>query len=359
MLTFHPLQVSEIRPEAQDAICITLKVPDPLKRTFQFSPGQHVGLRANIDGNEVRRTYSICSDSDDQGLQIGLRVHEKGSMSRYLSSAVQAGDVLEVMPPAGRFFVNPEPTAAKTYCAFASGSGITPILGILKNLLRREPNSRFILFYGNRTISSIMFAEELHALKDRYMQRLSLHFLLSREPQEFELLNGRLDAKKVLELSRTVFDPLKVDAYLLCGPDTMIGSIRGALLQLSVDPTRIHYERYGTVNPARRDPSSPVEPASPTGMTSKVTINMDGRRRAFVMSEGADSILEAAEKAGFNLPYSCRAGVCSTCRARVTRGQVTMKVNYSLEQAEVEAGYVLCCQALPASQELELDYDER
>jgi len=360
-LTYHPLKIVEVRPEGSDAVCVTLSVPDELRDTFRFTPGQHLGVRATIDGQEVRRTYSICSATDEEHLRIGVRVQDRGSMSGHLGRGLRAGDTLEVLPPTGRFILTPDPKAAHTYCAFASGSGITPILGIVQNVLRHEPDSRFLLFYGNRTTASIMFAEELLALKDRYPQRLSLYFLMSREPQDVEVFNGRLDAAKVGRLGRELFDAQAVDGYFLCGPDTMIDSVREGLIGLGVEPARIHSEHF--TSDAKRPAHATKEevglkPDPQKGQT-QVTVLMDGRKRSFAMASDGTTVLEAAEGAGLDLPYSCRAGVCSTCRTRVVRGAVTMMTNYALEPWEVEAGYVLCCQALPASTELELTYDER
>jgi ring-1,2-phenylacetyl-CoA epoxidase subunit PaaE len=359
-LTYHPLQILEVRPEGSDAVCVSLDVPDELRDTFRFAPGQHIGVRATIDGQEVRRTYSICSATDERHLRIGVRVQERGSMSGHLGRSLRAGDTLEVLPPTGRFILAPDAKATRTYCAFASGSGITPILGIIKNVLRHEPASRFLLFYGNRTTDSVMFAEELLALKDCYPQRLSLNFLMSREPQDVELFNGRLDAAKVAVLGRELFDARSVDGYFLCGPDTMIDSVREGLLGLGVDQARIHSEHFLSEGVRLKpDPhQAKPEQVEDKAMT-QVTVVMDGRRRAFAMASDGTTVLEAAEDAGLELPYSCRAGVCSTCRTRVVRGAVTMMTNYALEPWEVEAGYVLCCQALPATPELELTYDER
>jgi ring-1,2-phenylacetyl-CoA epoxidase subunit PaaE len=359
MISYHPLTIAELRPEGSDAVCVALDVPDELRDTFRFEPGQHIGVRATIDGQEVRRTYSICSATGDRHLRIGVRLQERGSMSGHLGGKLRVGDKLEVLPPTGRFFLTPDAKAARTYCAFASGSGITPILGIIKNVLRHEPGSRFLLFYGNRTTASIMFAEELLALKDQYPQRLSLNFLMSREPQDVELFNGRLDAAKVGELGRELFDARGVDAYFLCGPDTMIDSVREGLVGLGVEQGRIHSEHFTSdVKREVRLKPDPQEPPKQKEQT-QVTVVMDGRRRSFAMGSDGTTVLEAAEQAGLELPYSCRAGVCSTCRTRVVRGAVTMMTNYALEPWEVEAGYVLCCQALPASPELELTYDER
>jgi ring-1,2-phenylacetyl-CoA epoxidase subunit PaaE len=361
MITYHPLTIADVRPEGSEAICVTLDVPDDLRETFRFAPGQHLGVRATIDGQEVRRTYSICSATDERHLRIGVRLHERGSMSGHLGRTLRAGDKLEVLPPTGRFFVTPDAQAARTYCAFASGSGITPVLGIVRNVLRHEPSSRFLLFYGNRTSSSIMFAEELLALKDQHPQRLALYFLMSREPQDVELFNGRLDAAKVGVLGRELFDARDIDAYFLCGPDTMIDSVKEGLIGLGVEGSRIHSEHF--TSDAKREvglkPDLQQQKQEPAQAQTQVTVIMDGRRRSFEMASDGMTVLEAAEAAGLELPYSCRAGVCSTCRTRVVRGAVTMMTNYALEPWEVEAGYVLCCQALPAAPELEITYDER
>ena len=359
MLTYHPLKVSELRREASDAVCIAFEVPEHLAATYRFIPGQHLGVRANINGQELRRTYSICSRRDEKHLRIGVRVHDQGGMSRHLARNVQVGDTLDVLTPTGRFFAEPDPAASRTYCAFAGGSGITPILGIIGNVLACEPGSRFLLFYGNRTTATIMFAEELLALKDRYPERLSLHFIMSREPQDVDLFNGRLDRDKVSLLGTMLFDPKAVDAYYLCGPGSMLESVRESLLALGVEATNIHTERFATDAPrdVRTEPQKKSVGVSPG--TTQVTIVMDGRRRSFAMASGGRTVLEAAENEGLELPYSCRAGVCSTCRTKVTRGAVTMTTNYALEPWEVEQGYVLCCQALPASADLELNYDER
>jgi ring-1,2-phenylacetyl-CoA epoxidase subunit PaaE len=363
MINYHPLTIAEVRPEGSEAVCVTLEVPDDLREAFRFAPGQHLGVRATIDGQEVRRTYSICSATDERHLRIGVRLHERGSMSGHLGRALRVGDKLEVLPPTGRFFITPDAKAARTYCAFASGSGITPILGIVRNVLRHEPGSRFLLFYGNRTTASIMFAEDLLALKDQHPQRLALYFLMSREPQDVELFNGRLDAAKVGVLGRELFDARGVDAYFLCGPDTMIDSVKEGLVGLGVEQSRVHSEHFasdakrgvGLKPDLQPDEKAQVQVQAQT----QVTVVMDGRRRTFEMASDGTTVLEAAEAAGLELPYSCRAGVCSTCRTRVVRGTVTMMTNYALEPWEVEAGYVLCCQALPAAPELEITYDER
>src|SRR5512145_1095454 len=303
MLNYHPLKIAELRPEGSEAVCVTLDVPDELREAFRFAPGQHIGVRATIDGHEVRRTYSICSATDERHLRIGVRLHERGSMSGHLGRALRVGDKLEVLSPTGRFFITPDAKAARTYCAFASGSGITPILGIVRNVLRHEPGSRVLLFYGNRTTSSIMFAEELLALKDQYPQRLALYFLMSREPQDVELFNGRLDAAKVGVLGRELFDARGIDAYFLCGPDTLIESVKEGLVGLGVEPAKIHSEHF--TSDAKREVrlmSEPQEvglkPDLQRQTQTKVTVVMDGRRRSFEMASDGTTVLEAAEAAG-------------------------------------------------------------
>lgn len=378
MLEYHSLAVAQICPEASDAVCISFEIPRALRETYRFHPGQHLGLRAVIDGMEQRRTYSICSGLDEPRLRIGVREHAHGSMSRYLARRLRVGDRIDVLAPAGRFFVCVDPVAARHYAAFAAGSGITPILGIVKNVLAQEPRSHITLFYGNRRADTIMFADELLGLKDRYPQRLALSFLLSRESQDVGLLNGRLDAAKVAELAAArLFDPRRVDGFFLCGPGAMIDVVREALVGLGVDAVRIHSERFvgdAPGAPARMQAQSASIPsvAPPDAGLSvasadelraatgtQVTVVMDGRRRSFPAERNGETVLEAAERAGLELPYSCRAGVCSTCRTRVVRGAVSMMANYALEPWELDAGYVLCCQALPETDELELNYDER
>jgi ring-1,2-phenylacetyl-CoA epoxidase subunit PaaE len=304
----------------------------------------------------VRRTYSICSERGGRHLRIGVRVQDEGGMSHHLARKVRVGDVLEIMPPTGRFIVPSTVGIGRSYCAFASGSGITPILGIMRELLAKEPVCRFHLFYGNRSMSTVMFAEDLLALKDRYLERLSLTFVLSREEQEVELCNGRLDQSKVALLGKSLFDPAAVDAYFLCGPGSMLADVKQGLVELGVPDERIHMERFNVrTGAARANPA--VSPATQADV--QVTVVADGRQRHFGMKKGDVTVLEAAEAAGLSLPYSCRAGVCSTCRAKVTRGAVSMQTNYALEPWELEQGFVLCCQAIPTTAELELNYDER
>lgn len=360
MLTFHPLEVLAVRPEAEDAIALTLRVPEPLRASFRHHAGQHVVLRVRAGGEELRRTYSIVSAPGDPALRLDIRVHGEGRVSRHLARAVRAGDVLEVMTPGGSFAArHPEP--GRTYVAFAAGCGITPVYALVAELLATLEGSRVLLFYGNRSTARTMLLEELMALKDRYPERLALHFIMSREPQESALFNGRIDAEKVRAVAGRLFDPAGVADFLICGPGTMIDDVTRALRELGVDPARIHAEHFTldtVAQPARPGQAGGARRGREAGIT-EVAVVMDGRRRSFTMRTGEETILDAAARAGIELPYSCRAGVCSTCRTRLTRGEVEMIQNYALEDAELEEGFILACQSQAKTPEIEIDYDER
>lgn len=358
MLKFHPLKVIDVRPEAEDAVCLSFEVPPSLREDYRFTAGQHIGVRLPLAGEELRRTYSLVSAPGDADLRIGVRVHRQGRLSRHLATEVRVGDTLDVLTPNGSFHTALDPRTRKTYAAFAAGCGITPVLSIAKATLAAEPESRFLLFYGNRNTPRIMFLEELLALKDTHLARLSLHFLFTGEPQEVELLNGRLDGDKLRQLAGALFDPKAIDAYFLCGPGDLIDNISAALVGLSVETTRIHSERFAVAERAGAAQPATLKVASEEESTA-VTIVMDGRRRGFSMPKTGETVLEAAERAGLDLPFSCRGGVCSTCRTKVVKGEVEMAQNYALEPWEVEAGFILACQSRPTTPALELDYDQR
>jgi ring-1,2-phenylacetyl-CoA epoxidase subunit PaaE len=369
VLKFHPLEVASITPDADDAVAIALAVPPELREEYRGSPGQHVVVRTQIGGEEVRRTYSLVNAPGEWPLRIVPRVHALGSMSRHLAEQLRTGDRLDVLPPNGSF--TPRGTAHHgTYVAFAAGCGITPVLSVVHALLAGS-DSRVILFYGNANTARTMCLEELLALKDRYLERLSLHFLMSREPQEVALYNGRIDGARVRELAGVLFSPGEVAEYFVCGPGDMIEQVSGALAALGVDAARIHSEHFTVATAGEAAASTPppalsapgtaaAAPASaPADTTAEVTILMDGRRRTFHMPRDGETVLDAAARAGIELPFSCRAGVCSTCRTKVVRGEVEMAQNYALEDWEVEQGYVLACQSRVRSATLELDYDEK
>jgi ring-1,2-phenylacetyl-CoA epoxidase subunit PaaE len=356
MLRFHPLRLKSRTDIADDAVCLAFDLPVELRDAYRFIAGQHVAVRIGADGGE-RRTYSIVSPEGSDEIRIGVRAQAGGRVSPFLARELAVGATIDVLTPNGSFHSRPGTNRRGRYVAFAAGSGITPVLSIMSTVLAREPAGSFILFYGNRTAGSTMFLEEIMALKNRHPARFAVHFLMSREPQDIELLNGRIDAARVREFGRRLFDATRVDEFFLCGPGSMNETVAASLRELGATG-RIHSEHFGVAaTPPPVAPPTRVAPAEATQGT-QVTVVMDGRRRSFTMARGAGSVLDAADGAGLDLPYSCRAGVCSTCRARVVRGEVTMDQNHALEDWEVAAGFVLCCQARPTTAELEITYDE-
>jgi ring-1,2-phenylacetyl-CoA epoxidase subunit PaaE len=351
---FHPLRIADIRRETPDAVSIALAVPEDLRETFGFACGQYLTLRTNLDGEEVRRSYSICSGLDDGEIRIAVKRVEGGRFSGFALAGLAAGDAIEVMPPMGRFGLMPEPGAARTYAAFAAGSGITPILSIARSVLAREPGSRFFLFYGNRTTGSILFREALEALKDRFLDRLSVFHVLSRETQDVDALNGRLDAAKAALFLRRIVPAASLDHAFVCGPAAMIEAVTGALREAGVPEERVHVERFTPADGARAAPPRPIAPAAaPAALATVIT---DGIAAEVPVAEG-ETVLDAALRAGLDLPFSCRGGMCCTCRAKVAEGAVAMDLNYSLEPWEVAAGFVLTCQARPTTPRVTIDFD--
>jgi ring-1,2-phenylacetyl-CoA epoxidase subunit PaaE len=370
MLTFHSLRVAGIHPDAEDAIGISLEVPAELRALYRGLPGQHIVVRTEINDDECRRTYSVVSPPGESPLRIVARVHAAGRMSRYFAEQLNEGDELDVLPPNGSFTPRRDAHGKGRYIAFASGCGITPVLSIVRSLLSADKSNRVILFYGNASTGRAMCMEEMLGLKDRYLDRLSLHFVMSREPQEVELYNGRIDPAKVREFARALFSPAEVTEFFVCGPGNMIDEVSATLRQLGVDADRVHGEHFtlATTTATERTPevtaaAAPAvesEPAGPLAADeSEVTVLMDGRRRTFTMRMNDEVVLDAAMRAGLELPFSCRAGVCSTCRTKVVRGEVEMAQNYALEDWEVEQGYILACQSCVKTPVLELDYDEK
>jgi ring-1,2-phenylacetyl-CoA epoxidase subunit PaaE len=284
---------------------------------------------------------------------------EGGRFSTFANEQLSVGDALEVMTPMGRFYTQLDVNNENNYVAFAAGSGITPVMSILKTTLQKEPRSNFILFYGNRATDSIIFKEEIEALKNIFMGRLSVHHVLSREIQDSPLLSGRIDADKCLAFSKTFFAPNEVDAFFLCGPGAMIEEVSSQLIARGVDKSKIHFELF-TTNQADNlnlTPETTAQPATTEDVEATITITLDGNSFSFPLPSKGETILDAALKAGADLPFSCKGGVCSTCRAKVVKGQVNMDVNYALEQDELEKGYVLTCQSHPASAEVHVDFD--
>jgi ring-1,2-phenylacetyl-CoA epoxidase subunit PaaE len=358
-LSFHRLKVTAVERAAEDASCITVEIPAALRETFAHHAGQYVTVRRAINGRDERRTYSIVTPPGAGALKLGIRSQTGGLVSQDLAANLRAGDMLEIGTPMGRFRTTIDPKRRFSYVAFAAGSGITPVLSLAADILAKEPLSRFTLIYGNRSISRTMFLEEMLALKNRYVDRLSLHFVMSREPQQTEVLNGRIDAKKVLELAQQLVEIGTADEYLICGPGDMVDEVRNALKALN-GAAPVRFERFATANsrPLEVLTKQPDAPA-PQEILATITVTMDGRRRSFPMAPNDASVLVAAERAGLELPFSCRAGICATCRTRITEGAAVMTHNIALERWETDAGFVLCCQARPTTPTLDITYDQK
>ena len=357
-LTFHPLRLVAREPAADGAVALTLEVPAGLRDDYQFQPGQHVAVRAMLAGRELRRTYSLVGTPGSATLRLGIRVQPEGGLSHHLAHAVPLGAAIEVLSPTGRFIRAIDPGTRRHCLVIAAGSGITPVLSITTAILANEPGSFVTLIYGNRNIARTMFVEELLALKNRFLERLALHFVMSREPQDVELFNGRLDASKLRALAGRVFDPATVDEVYVCGPGDMVSVTRATLAAFGT-AAPIHSEQFTSAANDATLAATPTTAVAAKAAAAMVTVVQDGRRRSFAMLDSDASVLDAAERAGLELPFSCRSGVCSTCRAKVVRGSVTMAHNVALEDWELAAGYVLCCQSRPTGAELELTYDEK
>ncbi len=355
MIEFHSLLVAEKHQETRDSIRLALEVPENLRSEYAFQAGQHLPIQIERDGKKIRRTYSICSAHGEWPLQIGVRVQPGGQFSEFVANELEAGDSLDVRPPTGRFHAALDPNSKKQYLGFAAGSGITPILSIIRTVLQGEPNSRFALFYGNRTQATTMFIDDLFALKNIYPERLQLHFLFSREDQEFDIASGRLDDAKVGELVEHFCSGSEPDEAYICGPDSMIASVTTALSELNFDTDKIYSERFGA---PRRAAGEKEAQAVVSDDTAQITVVMDGHKKSFDMPRTGINIVDAAKEHGLELPYSCKGGVCATCRTHVQQGEVDMATNYGLEPWEVEKGFVLACQSTPLSDEVVLDYDK-
>ena len=353
MAKFYPLIVKALDRPTEDSVALTFAIPENLTEEFQFTQGQHLTLKHIIAGEDVRRSYSICSCPLNDDLSVAIKKLDGGKFSTYANEKLEIGAQLEVMPPHGSFFVPLEAESEKSYVAFASGSGITPILSIIETTLRTEPNSEFTLFYGNRKTSSIMFHEKLEALKNQFMGRFSLYHILSKERQESDLFNGRIDAEKIASYARIFFDPSTVDHYFTCGPEQMMLSVRDTLTQLGVPENKIHLELF----------TSPVGKLGSDQQKTKhevakaeVTVVLDGNSITFPYNSD-ESILDVAFNNGADLPYACKGGVCSTCACKLEEGDVEMDVNYALEPDELERGLILSCQAYPKSEKVKLNFD--
>jgi ring-1,2-phenylacetyl-CoA epoxidase subunit PaaE len=350
---FHPLTIADVRRETPDAISIGFAVPEKMREDFAFTSGQYLTLRTDFEGREVRRSYSICSGMDEGELRVAIKRLDGGLFSSFANAQLKAGDTIEVMPPDGRFGLMPDTGAERTYVGFAAGSGITPIFSIVKTVLTRELRSRFALFYGNKSTATIMFKEELDDLKDRFVDRFSVHHVLSREMQDVDVLHGRLTGDKVPALIRTAGGISAVDNVFLCGPLAMTEEVRTTLISLGLASERIDREIFTTETPPR-----PIKPATPSEAREEVSLSvkLDGVLHNIAMRKD-ETVLEAAERHELDLPYSCRGGMCCTCRAKLLEGAGAMDQNFSLERWEEESGFVLTCQFRPATDKITVDYD--
>ncbi len=356
MTKFHELRVSEVRPETRDAMLVNFEVPPESEEAFRYEAGQHLTLKVVIDGQEVRRSYSICSSAQDQKLRVAIKKVDDGLFSHWAAENLQAGTRIDVMEPQGHFNVPLQPETARHHVAFASGSGITPVLSLIKTTLRAEPKSRFTLVYGNRASSSVMFKDELEDLKDRYLTRLSLVFILSREQQDVDLFNGRIDAEKCRQLLKQWVDPDTIDVAYICGPQSMMEQVKAQLEEAGLEKSRIKLELFASAMHKGPRPERKSVVKGTDGCT--VTVVHHGLTREFSMSKNKESVLDAALEHGIELPYACKGGVCGTCRCKLLKGEVDMDANYSLEDYEVARGFVLACQSFPITDSIMIDLDQ-
>lgn len=352
MAQFHPLTITDIHHTIRDAVVLTLRPQDPA--AFTFTQGQYLTFRQDFDGTELRRNYSICAGLDDGVLQVGIKKVEGGAFSTFANERLQVGDTLHAMPPMGKFHSQIEPAKAKAYVGFAGGSGITPVLSILKTVLHREPGSTFTLVYANRAVNTIMFREELEDLKNRYMGRLTIIHVLEAG-QDMDLFSGRVDQEKCALLFKHWIDIKSVDMAFICGPEPMMLGIASALEAHGLTKDQIKFELFGESQQGRLAKQA-VSARAESGSGTQATITVDGTTRQFVMPAD-QSVLEAALANNLDAPFACKAGVCSTCKAKVLEGEYEMLSNHALEDYEVEQGYVLTCQCYPLGDSLVIDYD--
>jgi ring-1,2-phenylacetyl-CoA epoxidase subunit PaaE len=361
---FHPLTVRAIEADTTEAKIVTFAIPPELRATFGFTQGQYLTLRATIDGQDLRRSYSICAGVDDGELRVGVRRVKDGVFSNWINNRLKPGDVVQVMAPQGRFYVPIEPDAHRHHVGFAGGSGITPILSIMKTVLAREPHSRFTLVYGNRTLQSTMFKEALEDLKNRYLTRLVLQYVFSDEDVEVPLHNGLMNQAKIAEFLAGVLPAADIAHAYICGPYQMNDEAEAALRAAGVPEERIHIERFGVApnsgNSGEAAPGAALHEAQAgDAELATVVILRDGLKREFSFRKNQPSILDAASSCSLEVPFSCTSGVCGTCRAKLVEGQVRMDRNFALDKADLANGFVLTCQAHPLTERVVLSFDER
>lgn len=358
-LKFYQLKVKEVRPETADCVSVALEVPEELKEVFQFAPGQYLTFRKHVADAEIRRSYSICASPKDNELRVAIKKVDGGKFSGYANAEMKVGEILDVMPPVGKFSPKIKDVEHKEYLAIVAGSGITPVMSIMKTVLEDEPNSRFTLIYGNRNRNTVIFREQIEGLKNQYMGRLRLFHILSREYMDVPMFNGRITAEKVEQFS-SLIPFAKMHEAFICGPEEMILSVRQKLIDMGMPSASVHIELFTSPDqPKAAHEKWATDHRKDEGPMSKVSITLDGTTFDMELAYNGESILDAALRHGADLPYACKGGVCCTCRAKVTEGAVEMEVNYALEPDEVAKGFVLTCQSHPTTDRVVIDFDAR
>ncbi|MBL0234197.1 MAG: phenylacetate-CoA oxygenase/reductase subunit PaaK [Chitinophagaceae bacterium] len=356
---FHQLRIKEVRKETNDCVSVSFEVPAEKQKDFQFKQGQSLTVRAKLNGEEVRRTYSLCSSPLDKEWRVAIKKVENGAFSSYANEQLKKGDILEVMSPVGKFNCELDPKNQKQYMAFAAGSGITPVLSIIKTTLALEPHSEFTLVYGNRSRPSILFFEELEALKNKYMDRFNLVHILSRERTDSSINYGRIDTHKLKELNNAL-NFSSMDEFFICGPEEMIFSVKEFLEENDTDKKKIHFELFTAPGEAFKKLKPEMGNNKTSGANSHITVKLDGRSFEFDLPLNSDtSLLDAALQQGADLPYACKGGMCCTCKAKLVEGEVAMDVHWGLEDEEVEKGYILTCQSHPKTERVIVDFDAK
>ncbi len=355
---FHPLRVKKITRETPDCISISFEIPKDLEKEFLYKEGQNITVKTVLDNKEVRRSYSICAAPHEKELKVAVKKVHGGSFSQYANDDLKEGDILDILPPTGNFNSKASITEPEHLLAIAAGSGITPVISIIKHCLQTKPNSHFTLIYGNKSRGSIIFFDELEALKNKYMQRFNFINVLSREKTDSPIQNGRIDVEKLASLKKLI-DYKKCSSIFICGPEQMIFAASDFLINEGIERSKIHFELFtipGQAASVKEEENVVVDKES-TGPESSISIKLDGRSFDFTLPYNGINILDAALQQGADLPYACKGGVCCTCKARLLEGKVDMDVNYALEPEEVEAGYILTCQSHPRTDKVVVDFD--
>ena len=355
MSQFHSLTVNEVKQETRDTVSVSFDLPADLAENFRYQHGQYLTLRTTIGGEEVRRSYSVCESIGNQNLRVAIKQVPGGAFSTWANTELKAGDVIDSMPPQGNFTCDLDADHKGEYLLIAAGSGITPIMSILTSMLEEEADSKVTLIYGNRATSSVIFREELEDLKNTYMNRLNVIYVMSREQQDIDLFNGRIDGDKITGLLDKWIHPSRISQAFICGPEDMTKAAQQSLLNAGLEDKQVHIELFGTVTAGSARRQADVDPANAEMV--EVTMTADGHTRTFEMAKNSQNVLDAGIEAGADLPWACKAGVCSTCKCKVVEGEVEMDVNHALEDYEVKDGYVLSCQTFPVTDKVVLDFD--